>query len=373
MDYKLNSYDYDVALSFAGEDRDYVKKVADLLRKSGVRVFYDEFEEANLWGKNLYEYLHDIYKNKAKYAIIFISVHYANKLWTSHERRAAQERALRESQEYILPARFDKNELPGLFSTISYIDLSSKTPDQFTYIILEKVNNNKRWWGKWDRESVILSKKGLLDIFDSDGRRFLFKIDIIDGARTGNISGTANIISDNEAVYESEAQIFAGKKNKCILKFLKLNDRIQIEGNNDCLTFCGMGAHFDGEHKLRKDIFYNIIPLSNILLSKLYKALGSEKYWEGFLKCLGGIAVPTPENEDNFQADIVFSFVKGFHSDYQTILMFSETEKTIYGAFLNLNKIYYFSSDDEYKNKMPKTIEKWKSHLSKTEIGVNFL
>ena len=36
-----DDYRYDVCLSFAGEDRDYVDKVAEELRAAGVRVFYD--------------------------------------------------------------------------------------------------------------------------------------------------------------------------------------------------------------------------------------------------------------------------------------------------------------------------------------------
>jgi len=40
---------FDVALSFAGEDRAYVEAVAAELRKSGLRVFYDAFETTNLW------------------------------------------------------------------------------------------------------------------------------------------------------------------------------------------------------------------------------------------------------------------------------------------------------------------------------------
>ena len=34
--------EYDVCLSFAGDDRVYVSKVASELKKNGVRVFYDE-------------------------------------------------------------------------------------------------------------------------------------------------------------------------------------------------------------------------------------------------------------------------------------------------------------------------------------------
>src|SRR5262245_39904870 len=45
---------YDVCLSFAGEDRDYVKRVAEELHRRQVRVFYDQFEISHLWGKNLY-------------------------------------------------------------------------------------------------------------------------------------------------------------------------------------------------------------------------------------------------------------------------------------------------------------------------------
>jgi len=45
--------EFEIALSFAGENRTYVDQVANLLRDSGVKVFYDLFEEASPWGKNL--------------------------------------------------------------------------------------------------------------------------------------------------------------------------------------------------------------------------------------------------------------------------------------------------------------------------------
>jgi hypothetical protein len=90
------NFEFEIALSFAGEDRGYVDQVANLLRDSGVKVFYDSFEEAKLWGKNLYDYLTEIYKDKAFYTIMFISRHYADKLWPTHERQAMQARAFQE-------------------------------------------------------------------------------------------------------------------------------------------------------------------------------------------------------------------------------------------------------------------------------------
>ena len=50
-------FEYDVVLSFAGEDREYVDFIANELKAKGVRVFYDKFETVKLWGKDLYQYL----------------------------------------------------------------------------------------------------------------------------------------------------------------------------------------------------------------------------------------------------------------------------------------------------------------------------
>jgi hypothetical protein len=50
--------EYDVALSFAGEQR--VRAVASELTKNGIRVFFDEDNEIALWDKNLAEELQRI-------------------------------------------------------------------------------------------------------------------------------------------------------------------------------------------------------------------------------------------------------------------------------------------------------------------------
>lgn len=130
---------FDIALSFAGENRKYVDEVATSLKNKGISVFYDLFEEEKLWGKNLYDYLSDIYQNQARYTIMFISESYKQKLWTNHERQAMQSRAFQESQEYVLPARFDDTEIAGVLPTVGYIDLRTKSPEEFVQIIERKL------------------------------------------------------------------------------------------------------------------------------------------------------------------------------------------------------------------------------------------
>ncbi|MEW6058402.1 MAG: TIR domain-containing protein [Bdellovibrionota bacterium] len=138
------THDYDVCLSFAGENREYVRKVADALQILGVRVFFDEYAEVDLWGKDLYTHLDDVYQNAARYCVLFVSKQYAKRVWTNHERESAQARAIRENREYILPVRFDSTAIPGLKATIGYIHLKGMKPSKLARLIRQKVGDHQR-------------------------------------------------------------------------------------------------------------------------------------------------------------------------------------------------------------------------------------
>lgn len=104
-----------------------------------MKVFYDLFEEADLWGKDLYARLSDVYQRRARFTVMFISAKYAEKLWTNHERRAAQARAFQEAQEYILPARFDETDIPGVLPTVGYVSLVGRSPEELASLIAKKL------------------------------------------------------------------------------------------------------------------------------------------------------------------------------------------------------------------------------------------
>ncbi len=140
-----NVFDYDVALSFAGEDRDYVSQVARILKAYGIEVFYDTYEQHTLWGKDLYTHLDEVYRLKSRYCVMFISKNYKEKLWTNHERQSAQARAFGEQQEYLLPVRLDDTEIPGIRPTVGYISASGMSPQQLANIITRKLGKNKEF------------------------------------------------------------------------------------------------------------------------------------------------------------------------------------------------------------------------------------
>ena len=131
--------EYEVALSFAGEDRAYVEKVASVLKAKNVRVFYDKYETVSLWGKNLYDHLSEVYGKISKYTVMFISENYKNKNWTNYERETAQARAFADNREYILPVRFDDTELPGMLKTTTYLSAREFKPEEIAELIIQKL------------------------------------------------------------------------------------------------------------------------------------------------------------------------------------------------------------------------------------------
>jgi hypothetical protein len=131
---------FDVALSFAGEDRKLAEEMANLLASKGIRVFYDGFMKSEIWGKDLYEYLADVYEKRANFCVMFVSEHYRRNKWTIHERRNAQARALTQGPEYILPIRVDDTKLPGLPDTIAYLDIRNSQLSEIVDTIVEKIH-----------------------------------------------------------------------------------------------------------------------------------------------------------------------------------------------------------------------------------------
>ena len=131
---------YDVALSFAGEDRKHAKELADLLKSGGFTFFYDRYEQTDLWGKNLYVHLSSIYKDKARYCVVFLSKHYAIKPWPRHELESAQARAINEIREYILPVRLDDTEIEGILPTVGYLDLREVSIEEVYQALAQKLS-----------------------------------------------------------------------------------------------------------------------------------------------------------------------------------------------------------------------------------------
>ncbi len=137
-------FDYDVAFSFAGENRKIVENVNAQLQRSHITTFYDFDHQVKLVGENLFDLLSDIYENKARFCAIFISKHYVEKNWTRLERHAAQARAFADPDVYILPFRLDDTPVPGILNTIGYVSVQGRSARDIARIIRLKVQEARK-------------------------------------------------------------------------------------------------------------------------------------------------------------------------------------------------------------------------------------
>lgn len=147
---------YDVVLSFAGEDRAIAKEINDNLKRLKITTFYDDDHIAELWGSNLAEILQEIYCSSGRYCLLLLSKHYLVKHWTRHERRAAISRMIRQKSDYLLVYILDETKIedaPGInpdthyltrrqFNSINVVEhiatKLNRPQDTFRAIIFEK-------------------------------------------------------------------------------------------------------------------------------------------------------------------------------------------------------------------------------------------
>ena len=76
---------YDVALSFAGEDRTIASHLRDALEDLGHVVFYDHAEQHRILGEDVEAYLGPIYESDSRYVVAILGEQYGLKRWTLFE------------------------------------------------------------------------------------------------------------------------------------------------------------------------------------------------------------------------------------------------------------------------------------------------
>lgn len=123
------SFEFDFAVSYASPDAEFVSEVVESMKGRGLRVFFAPDEQAEIIGRNLVDFLTEVYLKKAKYCLVFISRHYVERIFPNRvERPAAQARAIEQTERYIIPIRIDDTKIPGVTQFVAYV--RDKPPTQ---------------------------------------------------------------------------------------------------------------------------------------------------------------------------------------------------------------------------------------------------
>lgn len=150
---------FDVAFSFAGEQRDYVEKVASYVEnQGGLSVFYDFNYELDMWGTNLVDYFKDVFEKKANYCVMFLSKDYSEKTWPNFERQIIQAKSLFQ-EGYLLPVRFDDTPIKGEVPTVKYLNIKDMKPEELGEKIIKKVVGSDKYTVKKETKVVTVSSK----------------------------------------------------------------------------------------------------------------------------------------------------------------------------------------------------------------------
>jgi hypothetical protein len=132
---------FHIALSFPGEQRPFVKQVAEHLaeRIGRERVLYDAYYEAELARPDLDTYLQRLYHDESELIAVFLCADYERKDWCGLEWRVVRDLIKRRRSSDIMPLRFDATEIPGLFSIDGYAWIGDgRSPESVADLILQR-------------------------------------------------------------------------------------------------------------------------------------------------------------------------------------------------------------------------------------------
>ena len=136
---------YDVAVSFAGEQRALVEPVVHACQALGLKVFYDKDHTVEFWGRNFIIGMRAIYGGtRARYVAPFLSKEYLASAYPMDEFTTAMRRAIEISADsYLLPIIVGSVQVPPelLNPAIGYLRLEDHTPDGLARIIADRVGS----------------------------------------------------------------------------------------------------------------------------------------------------------------------------------------------------------------------------------------
>lgn len=104
-------YEFDFAISFAGENRDLARVIVQQLEILDCSVFFDELYESNYLGKAWRKTFLDIFSKRSRLVVCLLDAHHANKIWPTFERECFEPRVV---DEAVIPIFLDDTSFPGI-------------------------------------------------------------------------------------------------------------------------------------------------------------------------------------------------------------------------------------------------------------------
>lgn len=143
---QANEFEFEVAISFAGENRELAQFIAESLATLDVTVFFDEMFEANFLGKAWAQQFQEIFAKKSRFVVALLDENHLKKIWPTFER---EHFAPRIADESVIPVFLDDSKFPGVPADIvgihfrfdpTDLDWKKKATDQIVLKLIDKLS-----------------------------------------------------------------------------------------------------------------------------------------------------------------------------------------------------------------------------------------
>jgi hypothetical protein len=127
----------DIALSFAGENRELAKLIANRLRELDVSVYFDEDYENLILGKQLSDEFERAFSKQSRYVVCLLDVLHRKKIWPTFERDVFLPRV---KQAQVIPIYLDDTLFPGIPNDLYGIEFKfSLSSEDWRSLVDEKI------------------------------------------------------------------------------------------------------------------------------------------------------------------------------------------------------------------------------------------
>ena len=107
----IDEKEFEVAISFAGENRVLAKYIAEQFEAIDVTVFYDELYESNYLGKAWSKEFERIFLTDSRYVVCLLDNHHREKIWPTFERDCFKKRV---PNGEVIPVYLDDTIFVGI-------------------------------------------------------------------------------------------------------------------------------------------------------------------------------------------------------------------------------------------------------------------
>ena len=219
-----------------------------------------------------------------------------------------------------------------------------------------------RWFGFWhtDRSPT---RSSTLFVREVGAAGFMFHLSLIDGSRAGSVSGFAKFIGPDSAYARIAG---SDETHPCELKFRRTFDQIRqihVEESTGCGHWKGMGATFNGVYRGGYDLLFESGALDELDHQRLYGITG--EYYRPLVDRFQQVG--TGENADTFPATVAIGGAKGLYTIFEAIVMRGENGQ-LWAAYIDEDIVRYFTTEREFKNRLPKTIEQWRQRFPSKKV-----